>query len=415
MNNLPAFKRQIEMLSIFYPYNKVRDCSVLDLAEKYRVAEVTINRDMKDLRSMGIPINSVYGKGIEITGKVDQKIISELIVKYIAMYHSDVIVQNTLFNAVNENNISHVFIFSNLNDAIENRSVVLLKYKLSEETVLDVLVLPCKIIHNINVLEFIGVHDNTVEIFKFNNIISLKITGDKDVANYDSKINEFLKQTTNSSSAKISLKLQFESNSSIDKFKINNFIITKKLDNNVLEAEINHNSLDNLAKWVIDQYGKVKVLEPKELRDRIIDLAQYTLKIYSEEPPIDELHKKLDLPKRGISKSEKEISKNIKPQKESSLKLMEKEDKIDKKSKKIKRVENLKVKKPVDMSDSVVHDFDKNGYMALHSHAGTWDNQLKEGNIYDFIEVELSIESLNDYSVEKPSLLKRIFNWVLRK
>ncbi|MCX6156960.1 MAG: WYL domain-containing transcriptional regulator [Ignavibacteriae bacterium] len=415
MNNLPAFKRQIEMLSIFYPYNKIRDCSVLDLAEKYRVAKVTIDRDMKDLRSMGIPINCVYGKGIEITGKVNQKIIAELIVKYIAMYHSDIIVQNTLFNAVNENNISHVFIFSNLNDAVENKNIVLLKYKLSEESVLDVLVLPCKIIHNINELEFIGVHDNTVEIFKFNNILSLKITSERNMTNYDSKINEFLKQTTNSSSAKIFLKLQFENNSTIDKFNINNFVVTKKLDDNVIEAEISHNSLDNLAKWVIEQYGKVKVLEPKELRDRIIDIAQYTLKLYTEEPPIEELHKKLDLPKRRTSKSENDKSDNIKPQKESSLKLKEKEDKIEKKSREIKSAKYLKVKKPVDMADSVEHNFDKNGYMALHSHAGTWDNQLQEGSIYDFIEVELPIESLNDYSVEKPSFLKRIFNWVIQK
>ena len=101
-NNLIALKRQIEILSMFYPTRQVQECTLLDLAEKYKVAEVTINRDLKDLRSMGIPINSIYGKGIGISGHVNPNIISELLVKYIAIFHSDIIIDGSLYEIISK-------------------------------------------------------------------------------------------------------------------------------------------------------------------------------------------------------------------------------------------------------------------------------------------------------------------------
>jgi len=322
-NNLPAFKRQIEMLSIFYPYNKIKDCSVLDLAEKYRVAEVTINRDMKDLRSMGIPINSVYGKGIEITGKVDYNTVANLIIKYIAMYHSDVVIQNTLMNAVRDNNINYVIVFSTLNNAVESNNIILLKYKLSEDNILDVLMLPTKIIYNNNELELIGVHNNTVQTFKFRNIISVRITSEKDLNNYDSKIKSFMDKYGSTPVSKLTLKLQMENSTILERNRIFNFKITKKTDGDTVEAEVNHDSLDNLAKWVIEQYGQVKVLEPKELRDRIIELAQYTLNIYDDKSHTEESKYNPEL--SPVKHKKQSISGNSKGPKSSSVKLLEKE------------------------------------------------------------------------------------------
>jgi len=400
-NNLPAFKRQIEMLSIFYPYNKIKDCSVLDLAEKYRVAEVTISRDMKDLRSMGIPINSVYGKGIEITGKVDYNTVANLIIKYIAMYHSDVVIQDTLMNAVRDNNINYVIVFSTLNNAVESNNIILLKYKLSEDNILDVLVLPNKIIYNNNELELIGVNNNTVQTFKFRNIISVRITSEKDLNNYDSKIKSFMDKYGSTPSSKLTLKLQMENSTILERNRIFNFKITKKTDGDTVEAEVNLDSLDNLAKWVIEQYGQVKVLEPKELRDRIIELAQYTLNIYDDKSHTEESKYNPELSSAKHKKQSLIKQNNSKGMKESSVKLLGKEPLTSKRRIASGRDSTDKKNRYERITKDMLELANESSSENLNTVALPLEylsNQLNEDVTINSFELELPLEALNFFS-----------------
>ncbi|MFZ4589392.1 MAG: helix-turn-helix transcriptional regulator [Ignavibacteria bacterium] len=404
-SNLPALKRQIEMLSMFYPNNKIKDCRVLDLAEKYRVAEVTINRDLNDLRSMGIPINSVYGKGIQITGHVDQKTVADLIVKYIAFYHSDVIIQDALFNSLNQSNVTHIFIFSSINNAIENKNLIVINYKLSDNDVRDVLVLPCRIIQNNKQLEFIGVRNSSsIEVFEFSKIVSMRITDETNTNNYDDEINEFLGQTLVAASPKINLVLQIRNTDSINNFNIYNLKINKVIDDKTVRAEINHSSLDDLARWVIQQFGKVTVIEPKIVRDRIIELAQELVNIHKERNVLFSKSKEWK-----IAKSKMHPLPKPKPVKDDIVFKTVEEDKIVKKFQDdidYKYQENTN-KKFQDINDDVPDNWFK-------EESERYQPLLPDKSHDSKIEIELPLESLNIYKTKNTTLIQKIFKWIKR-
>ncbi|MFZ4590370.1 MAG: helix-turn-helix transcriptional regulator [Ignavibacteria bacterium] len=372
IKNLTSFKRQIEIMSMFYPNVKIKDCKPYELADKYDVSEVTINRDLKDLRRRGIPINTIYGKGIEITGEINQKVVAELIVKYIAMYQSDIIIQNTLFKEINERDISQVFIFSNVNEAIDNKRKIVIQYKFSEQSIKGVCVLPCKIIHSHNHLQFIGVFNNTVGAFAFKDILSLTITNEKDLTNYDSKIIKFLESKTTNSSIRMLIKVHVENYHSLDEYEISRFKIKKIIGNNIIEAETNHYSLDDLAKWVVGQYGKVKVLEPKELRDRIVELAQATLNMYTDGSSVDEFRKNYGKEKESVNTRTRKISSAAK------LKDLKKQ---------IKALN--KPEPPIAL------------LMAVEA----------PDTIYNSFDIELPVENLIINTQKGPSIFKKLFNW----
>ncbi len=59
------FKRQIEILGICIGKN-YQSMTIGEIAGIFGVEELTIKRDMNDLRSSGIAIHSLKGKGVEI-------------------------------------------------------------------------------------------------------------------------------------------------------------------------------------------------------------------------------------------------------------------------------------------------------------------------------------------------------------
>ena len=49
IRNLTSFKRQIEILTLFYPELRIQNCKIEDLAYKFNVSVPTINRDLPHL------------------------------------------------------------------------------------------------------------------------------------------------------------------------------------------------------------------------------------------------------------------------------------------------------------------------------------------------------------------------------
>ncbi|MFZ4592532.1 MAG: WYL domain-containing protein, partial [Ignavibacteria bacterium] len=425
----------------------IKDCKVDDLADKYQVAVVTINRDLSDLRSMGIPINSVYNKGIEINGKVEHNIIADLIVKYIALYHSDVIIQDTLFNASIESNIDHIFIFSSLNVAIDNKSRIVLKYKYSDVSLREILLLPCKIIQNSCNLTFIGIHDNKVEIYEFKKIIAMRMTDETDETNYELKISNFLRNSVIPAPSKIKLKLHIENHTNLEKFKISSLKVSETNYANVFKGEITQNSLDDLAIWVIQQSGNVKVLEPKSVRDRIVELAQLTLALHNQESVENEVKKndiliekvvktndktikpkyqKVDTEKFKVSVNKNDIKSDDSTTKELPF------DKINKSSENNYNIKYQDLSSSNGMytkkfQDESVISMDHSIFEPPLNNYNEFIIQADKSDLYSFpyfkkitsdnlnletIDIELSIDLLNIYREKKSSIIKRIIKWI---
>ncbi|MFZ4589401.1 MAG: WYL domain-containing protein [Ignavibacteria bacterium] len=399
-NNLTALKRQIEILSMFYPTRQVQECTLLDLAEKYKVAEVTINRDLKDLRSMGIPINSIYGKGIGISGHVNPNIISELLVKYIAIFHSDIVIDGSLYEIISKNNISRVYSLSRITSAIDRKELVLIKYKENIYNNINVTVLPCVIIHNREDLEFIGIYNETVQAYKFSQVLTIEETGKCNPKNYDNLINDFLvKHLTPSSKIKVRIKIELKHG--INDYKIFNFI-TSKTDDDIIEADISHNSIEDLAFWVIQQYGKVKVLEPQIVKDKIAEVSRLNLFLYDENPKTEV--------KQPSNKSKIRDDINLDQVKGyGTAYLVRKPD---------PEVENITKELIESFLNEIPNKEKPNALKGKNSKKDGLVNNCMPDILrrattkYDSVDIELPLKDIYDYDGKKPSLIKRILKWI---
>ena len=75
-------KRQIEIIAL--ALNSEKKFSIFDVAELFHCEELTIKRDLQELRSQGIDIHSTKGKGICIEKTIDeakQKAFAEALAK----------------------------------------------------------------------------------------------------------------------------------------------------------------------------------------------------------------------------------------------------------------------------------------------------------------------------------------------
>ncbi len=277
--NLASYKRQIEILTMFYPNHLFKNCSIDDLADKYNVSIPTINRDLQDLRSMGVPIYSQYGKGVKIEGKVDLNAVSSLIIKYIALYYSDVSLQNALFKAVERNNLSYIYIFRTLSEAVDKHQKVFVEYNKNRFSKIAEKFLPYKIMFNNNELEFIGIYNNNPEIIKFSKIISIKSIDEFDNTEYAKIAENFISRRTEKSSVNIEMQLEIKGYMNISKYEISRFEIIS-VNKNKVKPERSINSLDDLAEWAIMHHDNVKVLEPKKQRDEVLEIAEKTIENY---------------------------------------------------------------------------------------------------------------------------------------
>lgn len=416
-NNLTALKRQLEILSMFYPKTQVYECTLLDLAEKYKVAEVTINRDLKDLRSMGIPINSIYGKGIGISGKVNPNIISELLVKYIAIFHSDIIIDGSLYEMLKDNDISKVQSLSKVTSAIENKEIVKIKYKTDIYNNTYLTVLPCVIIHRKEELLLVGIQNQVAVSFKLINILSVDVTGEYDPTNYKDLISEYLDKNL-STSAKIKVKLKIETDYDINDYRIFNFT-SSILDKDIVEAEINHSSIEKLAFWVIKQYGKVKVIEPQLIKDNIANIARFTLNLYEGKQSssiVKDTHGKAPIridKNEPIAEEESQVNMiSDKLPDETNLNGFVTEcDLFNLDNLEITDSTDLIKKKPnkPDVPMWLKKEFDPDNKKITKNYKTPLNKRIPT---FDSIEVDLQTKDINDYNETKTSIFKRLFNWI---
>lgn len=272
-NNIQALKRQIEILAYFCTKGDSENCFDYDLADKYSVSEITIRRDLNELRSKGIPINSLHGRGIEITGKIPKQILSDLIIKYIAHFNSEIIVSRA-FDYLLKNGMQAINIISELNSAIENNTYVLLEVNSPQIGKRTLKVLPCKIIDNNGTLELLFIHNSIAQSLIFNHIISVKETNEKNTIDYKLKIREFISRTYNKEESVIKIKLKVSSEVNIKNFEINSINLIRFASNGQVIVETSESSLDDVAVWAMKQSDNIKVIEPQSLINKINDIKE---------------------------------------------------------------------------------------------------------------------------------------------
>src|SRR5437870_7582734 len=88
-------KRQIEILGIILSQNYGPVLKTFDLAEMFEVEELTIKRDLQELRAWGIPIHSEKRYGVSIYGVLNERKLRELIQQYSAITSAESVVEKS--------------------------------------------------------------------------------------------------------------------------------------------------------------------------------------------------------------------------------------------------------------------------------------------------------------------------------
>lgn len=280
---IKKLKRQIEIVG--KALSSKEKFTVLDLAIEYNVEELTIKRDLAELRSRGIDIHSLKKEGIKILQPLKKELLKEFILEYIGFSYSEDYPDKSSLILIQKHGEKALLFVVQLQKAIEQNLVTEIDYQSTANACkTNVLVHPLKIFQTQGEWRLLAQNQNLIKQYFISKICDVRLTSKKFNPFPKEKIDSLFTSSLKSwiGTEQYELKIQFEKNWS-DVIKSKTYLLNQKisdLDNGSILFEGVVNSLDEAATWVLS-FGKgVKVLEPKELRIKVIKLAKDVLSNY---------------------------------------------------------------------------------------------------------------------------------------
>ncbi|MEW6005834.1 MAG: transcriptional regulator [Stygiobacter sp.] len=276
-------KRQTEILGLVI--SSPSKYQIGELAELYNVDDLTIKRDLQDLRSLGIDIHSNRKKGISIYNSISNESLKTIIHQYIsiAINHNTFDQATNLF--INKVGINAIAILTQLQIFAENNFQVKIKYlkpeeKVTEERIID----PYIIFQADKNWRLLANHNGTIKQFLLNNIKSIEKLDKKFKPISFDEIEEIFRTSFKCwlGKEKINVKLKFLPPWT-DRLKPRKLMelekVTENPDGSIIYETI-VNSTNEIASWIVSRGKGVVVLEPIELKDLVIKLANEVLENY---------------------------------------------------------------------------------------------------------------------------------------
>ncbi len=280
------FKRQIEILGLCLSDTFPRPIVTFDLAEYFNVEELTIKRDLQELRANGINIHSKKKTGICIDSSLPKETLIEIIFYYTSLNHKDNALDKSTLLLVEKRGESALSNIVMLQFCINNSEAVTIDYnKMGSKIDKDKQVEPLLIFQNEGSWRLLAGSEGIMKQFHIDKIISVKKSGIKfDKTIY--KFSDLFKYSWKSwlGDAKYEIKLLLSpiwAERIKPKILVADQKITKHPDGTI-NFECTVNSLNEIASWIVSRGEGVKVIEPEELKNMVIDLAKGTLINYFE-------------------------------------------------------------------------------------------------------------------------------------
>jgi predicted DNA-binding transcriptional regulator YafY len=277
-------KRQIELLGMAITNkDKLKD---VDFSVILGREIQTIKRDMKDLRSLGIDIHSEARRGICIGGKVNQRILRELVLQYLGMCNASNGFDKAtalLVKQLKERALSHVVA---LQFCIEKRTEATITYNKGDGVIEhDRVIQPVLIFNSERYWRLLAVNDGRMKQYLLNKIVLVKPGTRKFTPMKHEQIEEMFRHSFKSwiGTEQYNIRLHLSriwAERIMPQKLMESEILTSNADGSViLEATVN--SLSELASWVVSRGEGVTVLEPVELKDLVISMAKGALSNYT--------------------------------------------------------------------------------------------------------------------------------------
>jgi predicted DNA-binding transcriptional regulator YafY len=283
-------KRQIEILGI--AVDNTECWRAVDLSELYECEELTIKRDLQELRSYGFDLHSEKKRGIRLGTALDQKRIQDLIVQYLGLSGSDYTIDKATSLMVRKLKEKALSIVVTLQRCIDRCQVARIDYqKEADDLERGREIQPLLIFQSDGFWRVLALHDSVIKQYHLNKIISASALDRRFRRIAQEKIDEMFRYSFKSwignERHTVTIKL---SKTWADRIRPQQTVETQKLtvltDGSVVfEAIVN--SLREVASWVISKGEGVQVLEPPELRETVIALARGALSNYGSEGKAD--------------------------------------------------------------------------------------------------------------------------------
>lgn len=273
-------KRQIEILGLCLNNND--KITVQDFSLIFNISVPTIERDLRDLRGRGFSINSHAGMGVIIEQKVNLDLFKNELLRYIAICYSNYFGELIDFNFYDINKKHLLEIFVLLQKSIENRTKVRIK---DINNNCEIIIEPRTIIRRNKNWILIIQKDKSFKEISIENLINIEKTEFSFTPFInDPEMYRFIDKNSNNEKLKnYKIKLSFakpiEGNIPSQLLKVK--IFREENDGKyLLNAECQ--KLDDLVPWIFKNVNNVLVLEPNELKNKIVNIAEIVLNKYSE-------------------------------------------------------------------------------------------------------------------------------------
>lgn len=276
-------KRQIEIVG--KALSSVEKFTVTDLAVEYDVEELTIKRDLAELRSRGIDIHSLKRGGIKILNPIKEETLKEFILEFIGFSYSEDYPDKATSILIQKLGPKALTFITEIQKAIEKNFITIIDYKSTANTLKkNVYIHPLKIFQSQGEWRLLAVNQNLIKQYYISKIQDVRVTDEKFKPLKKEKIDSLFSSSLKSwiGPEQFSIKIHFDKNWA-EVIKSKTYLLNQKItemeDGSVI-FEGTVNSIDEAATWVLS-FGKgAKVLEPEQLKTKVIQLAKEALSNY---------------------------------------------------------------------------------------------------------------------------------------
>lgn len=279
-------KRQIEILGI--AIENPEALKPVDLSEHYGCEELTIKRDLQELRGYGFDLHSEKKRGVRLGAQLDPKQLKELIVQYIGLSNSDYAIDRAtslMVKKLREKALSNVV---TLQRCIDQNLIARIDYlKEAGELEEDRQIHPLLVFQSDGYWRVLGVNEGKIKQYHLNKIMSVRGTGRRFRRPPQEQIDDLFRYSFKSwiGSDRHTVKIRL-SRLWADRIRPQLMIETQHLEENpdgsvVFEATVN--SLVEVASWVVTKGEGVEILEPVPLKEMVLALAKGVMRNYRTE------------------------------------------------------------------------------------------------------------------------------------
>jgi predicted DNA-binding transcriptional regulator YafY len=257
----------------------------VDLSVLYGCEELTIKRDLQELRSYGFDLHSEKKRGVRLGKPLDAKQIKELLVQYIGLSNSDYTIDRAttlMVKKLREKSLGNIV---SLQRCIDQNLVAIIDYqKEADELERDREIQPLLIFQSDGYWRVLAVNEGKIKQYHLIKIVAVRPSKRKFKPVPQDKIDELFRFSFKSwiGAERHAVKIRL-SPLWADRVRPQLMIETQSLKEEpdgtvVFEATVN--SLVEVASWVATKGAGVKVLEPPDLRQMVVALARGTLSNY---------------------------------------------------------------------------------------------------------------------------------------